>query len=1482
MPPAKRQKLSKDATNPLIEEDAERRNVAPSDDGNGVVEASGSEPSGSDSEDVSADTEDDIADVKRSKSKKTLKRKYRATDASNFGATLQSLLSTDTPSTLPLSLKPSVARKRNDEKLELKAKKVLKIEKREKEDKGRIQDVIGGWGGESERALRKVAQRGVVKLFNAIQQWQASAAVAVQETKAVRGSGKPTLPAPSFDKSKSNKGKNKDNPLGRGKETAMDKDDFLDMIRTQPFYQSSKTPIAKDEWERRLEEVQVTKQDLNRLVMDYLVIEGYKSAAEEFSEEAGVTTPVDFDSIESRMNIREALQRGDVQDAITRVNDLNPEILDTNPALYFRLQQQKLIEYIRQGDVAAALRFAQEELAPRGEESPEFLSELERTMALLAFESSPAVPSAISDLLSPAQRMKTAGEVNAAILESLSQGKEAKLVALLKLLCWGESMLDERAEFPKRGRANVLLSIFPPSPSRPAQFVSRDLSLPLPAVSCVQSTAMSDDTRSLAPRTRKPPHRPILIVANPGPDSDSGEDNDRASNSYANYQQQLHNHPYNQHLSPIHTSPPDKAIPTSSSYHEPGPLSTANLPSHARHHPASRSNPTLSSPSGTSSPPPSTPGQSAPPVDFSGDGGPRHDFPMTTSYSTEALQQQQTPQCIPRPNFFGKIKSQMAHHPFAHNRRLSSSSRPATSPTTSETFTTRFANDSRSSPLEKVLIFVTGDSDQYYTVDISGFRDGAFIKELIFSKLRISDEEQSQYSVYRTKIGAYAIGDALRDDQLYELCRDEGDAVCSLKFLVASSSAVVHEASQSSPVTSPTVSTVPPPVILPTSSSPYPLRHKRRSQSRHGSISSASERIPPELTNGYDPSVSDDLDGMEDSQRSTLRPPPRQALASPTQNPAPPSPNSRRPGGPIRPASPPQIPASSPLPPPTPERSGPSHVDFSSRRGERGRPEFLQTIPLPPQSPDRSRTPFDEESSGSQLHVLVNHARSGSDAAAEREKELQASESRVENAGKQWQQQAYRTGDRQEKPRRKGPLGRDQTKTTREPSWVVLDRSSPLQESPRAPRRDRDYKGSPRYAQNVPPFVGRSPLPHVPRQPPPAPPGGSGSDSRSSGRPAGQVVPSNWAVTWKGPGRTDQPSAAPMPRFNLKGAKSVDGMREKFKIPVTLMPGAPGAVSRRTQPPVPSLPMAPSTSISSLRDVAANTHSAFTSGESLFSPRRDPSHATSPENARSYTALQPGVYSSPTAHRTVRPLPTQMGGGLQSNSEAPGPLYGPSPPRTQLPVNSPPQPSSNNTGPNPLSPQQDLYPRPRSAVGEEAAPPPPYRPQRTVDASVFAEPLLETDPVRSPQSHVPMYPFVSHPGRQLPSTFPRDENVSGSRAPPSYSNRMPAGPFIDRPPDSYGNLNDASTMHSNRTPPRSPASPRSPRVDLPPRERFGPRPDLSLANSDSLRSPEVRSPDATVLQADRTWMRNVQEMLESQTVPSDTTLMPTLKPKTET
>lgn len=48
---------------------------------------------------------------------------------------------------------------------------------------------------------------------------------------------------------------------------------------------------------------------------------------------------------------------------------VSAQILDTNPQLFFHLQQQRLIELIRNGKVEEALEFAQEELAPRGEEN---------------------------------------------------------------------------------------------------------------------------------------------------------------------------------------------------------------------------------------------------------------------------------------------------------------------------------------------------------------------------------------------------------------------------------------------------------------------------------------------------------------------------------------------------------------------------------------------------------------------------------------------------------------------------------------------------------------------------------------------------------------------------------------------------------------------------------------------------------------------------------------------------------------------------------------------------------------------------------------------------------------------------------------------------------------------------------------------------------------------------------------------------------
>ncbi|KAL4202064.1 hypothetical protein AMTRI_Chr02g219150 [Amborella trichopoda] len=181
---------------------------------------------------------------------------------------------------------------------------------------------------------------------------------------------------------------------------------------------TSKKVITREDWEKKLNDAKIRKEDMNKLVMNFLVTEGYVEAAEKFRMESGTE----------------------------RIHN-HYLILDTNPQLFFHLQQQRLIELIRNGKVEEALEFAQEELAPRGEENQSFLEELERTVALLAFEDVSNCP--VGELLDISQRLKTASEVNAAILTSQSHEKDPKLPSLLKMLIWAQNQLDEKATFPR-------------------------------------------------------------------------------------------------------------------------------------------------------------------------------------------------------------------------------------------------------------------------------------------------------------------------------------------------------------------------------------------------------------------------------------------------------------------------------------------------------------------------------------------------------------------------------------------------------------------------------------------------------------------------------------------------------------------------------------------------------------------------------------------------------------------------------------------------------------------------------------------------------------------------------------------------------------------------------------------------------------------------------------------------------------------------
>ena len=140
------------------------------------------------------------------------------------------------------------------------------------------------------------------------------------------------------------------------------------------------------------------------ICLSILYAEGFKEAAEKFQQESGVSPAVDLDSLDDRIRIRDAIQSGRIEEAKNLVNQLHPELLDNDRYLHFHLQQLHLIELIRTGHIEEALQFAQEQLSEAGESDENILSELERTLALLAFDEPHKSP--FSDLLHPTHRQK--------------------------------------------------------------------------------------------------------------------------------------------------------------------------------------------------------------------------------------------------------------------------------------------------------------------------------------------------------------------------------------------------------------------------------------------------------------------------------------------------------------------------------------------------------------------------------------------------------------------------------------------------------------------------------------------------------------------------------------------------------------------------------------------------------------------------------------------------------------------------------------------------------------------------------------------------------------------------------------------------------------------------------------------------------------------------------------------------------------------
>ncbi|KAG8884245.1 hypothetical protein FRB97_004750 [Tulasnella sp. 331] len=348
------------------------------------------------------------------------------------------------------------------------------------------------------------------------------------------------------------------------------------------------------------------------------------------------------------------------------------------------------------------------------------------------------------------------------------------------------------------------------------------------------------------------------------------------------------------------------------------------------------------------------------------------------------------------------------------------------------------APESRTSTsLERLIITATADAEYYAIVDITGATDAAFIRERIFSKLRIPDEEHHCYSIYRTEFGEAALGDPVTDDQLMIYCAEWADGKGTLKFLVQR-----KPDAPPLPFVPPAHVHSPPPPVSPANNS---RNNNNVNNSRpspqgggDGSIpSTTSDRDRPPWdrnSNGYEGDVDGRQQQLQQLQQQPLPPLPQQAQQQPQQQQREQQQPSQRVG---RLQSPPSIDTNTP---PSRRRREPSasssdsyNFSPSSPSGSSATQYNNQPPPVPsnnigsngsvPRRGGTTPTPPSFMVSSTPPSQAIHRRQESEAAAQEREQALEASERMQETQRKEYDAQIRRIKvDRDRQSRRQTPM----------------------------------------------------------------------------------------------------------------------------------------------------------------------------------------------------------------------------------------------------------------------------------------------------------------------------------------------------------------------------------------------------------------------------------------------------------------------------
>ena len=212
--------------------------------------------------------------------------------------------------------------------------------------------------------------------------------------------------------------------------------------------ESKTKAISNEKWKKELNQQKIDKDKMNQIIANYLFIQGYCLPLKKFISETKIKFNFDENILNKRFLIRQLITSNQIEKAINEIDLIDKKILSENKIIYFVLQRQILLNYIKENKLQEALTFAKDILLPLSKGDDFLFKELEKAMGLLAYENINDAPE--KELISDKFLEKIATKMNLVLLNYLSGNKmiNLNLDLLIKLTMYVQQTLKKVITFP--------------------------------------------------------------------------------------------------------------------------------------------------------------------------------------------------------------------------------------------------------------------------------------------------------------------------------------------------------------------------------------------------------------------------------------------------------------------------------------------------------------------------------------------------------------------------------------------------------------------------------------------------------------------------------------------------------------------------------------------------------------------------------------------------------------------------------------------------------------------------------------------------------------------------------------------------------------------------------------------------------------------------------------------------------------------------